>query len=99
MKQKGKLPGLTFSNDFISRDEALHVKFNMLIYSYLRHHLSESVVHELFRQVVEIEHFFIERALPFDLVNMNARLMKQYIQYCADRSYGQITLQSHLECG
>lgn len=79
------LPGLTTSNEGISRDESLHTAFAVWLYNnYIRNRLPEEEVYEMIREAVEIEAEFIEYILPERLLGMNAELMKQYIQYVAD---------------
>jgi ribonucleotide reductase beta subunit family protein with ferritin-like domain len=85
MKKRGLMPGLTFSNELISRDEALHCEFAVLLYSKLVNKVKKSRVHEIIKEAVEIENEFICQALPCRLIGMNSQLMTQYIQYCADR--------------
>jgi ribonucleotide reductase beta subunit family protein with ferritin-like domain len=85
MKKRGLMPGLTFSNELISRDEALHCEFAVLLYSKLNNKVKKSRVHEIIKEAVEIESEFICEALPCRLIGMNSQLMTQYIQYCADR--------------
>jgi ribonucleoside-diphosphate reductase subunit M2 len=85
LKKRGLLPGLTFSNELISRDEALHCEFAVLLYGKLVNKLSQKVFHEIIRDAVAIEIEFICEALPCKLIGMNAELMSQYIQFCADR--------------
>jgi ribonucleotide reductase beta subunit family protein with ferritin-like domain len=85
LKKRGLLPGLTFSNELISRDEALHTEFAVLLYSKLNKKISESKVHEIIKHAVEIETEFICDALPCRLIGMNSQLMTQYIQFVADR--------------
>jgi ribonucleotide reductase beta subunit family protein with ferritin-like domain len=85
MKKRGLMPGLTFSNELISRDEALHCEFAVLLYSKLMNKVKKSRVHEIIKEAVEIESEFICEALPCRLIGMNSQLMTQYIQYCADR--------------
>ena len=85
MKKRGLMPGLTFSNELISRDEALHCEFAVLLYSKLNNKVKKSRVHEIIKESVEIESEFICQALPCRLIGMNSQLMTQYIQYCADR--------------
>lgn len=79
------MPGLTFSNELISRDEGLHCEFACLLYSMLSNKLSEERVHEIILDAVVIEKEFVTDALPVDLIGMNARLMQQYIEFVADR--------------
>ena len=79
------MPGLTFSNELISRDEALHCEFAVLLYSKLLKKMSKSRVHEIIKEAVEIETEFICEALPCRLIGMNSQMMTQYIQFVADR--------------
>jgi ribonucleoside-diphosphate reductase beta chain len=85
LKKRGLMPGLTFSNELISRDEGLHCEFACLLYSMLQGKLSEQEVHEIIGDAVVIEKEFITNALPAALIGMNADLMKQYIEFVADR--------------
>lgn len=79
------MPGLTFSNELISRDEGLHCDFACLLYSMLKFKLQESVVHQIIADAVTAEKEFVCDALPVALIGMNAGLMSQYIEFCADR--------------
>ena len=85
MKKRGLLPGLTFSNELISRDEGLHCEFACLLYSMLSNQLTEDEVHTIISEAVTIEKEFVSEALPVDLIGMNAKLMQQYIEFVADR--------------
>jgi ribonucleotide reductase beta subunit family protein with ferritin-like domain len=85
LKKRGLMPGLTFSNELISRDEALHCEFAILLYSKLVNKLSQEVIHEIIRESVEVETNFICEALPCRLIGMNSELMSQYIKFVADR--------------
>merc|ERR1711937_810667 len=85
LKKRGLMPGLTFSNELISRDEGLHAEFACLLYGMLQHKLPEDVVHEIIRGAVAVEEQFICEALSCDLVGMNSDLMRRYIQFVADR--------------
>lgn len=85
LKKRGLMPGLTFSNELISRDEALHCEFAVLLYSKLLKKIDKSRIHEIIRDAVEIETEFICEALPCKLIGMNSQLMTQYIQFVADR--------------
>lgn len=85
LKKRGLMPGLTFSNELISRDEGLHCEFACLLYSMLEGKLSKERVQEIIIDAVEIEKEFITDALPVKLIGMNAELMKQYIEFVADR--------------
>jgi ribonucleotide reductase beta subunit family protein with ferritin-like domain len=79
------MPGLTFSNELISRDEGLHCDFACLMYSQLRELLDEKIVHRIVREAVDVEKAFVCDALPVSLIGMNAELMREYIEYVADR--------------
>jgi ribonucleoside-diphosphate reductase beta chain len=86
LKKRGLMPGLSFSNELISRDEGLHCDFACLLYTkHLRNKLSESRVKEIITDAVVIEKEFVTDALPVDLIGMNAKLMSQYIEFVADR--------------
>ncbi len=85
MKKRGLMPGLTFSNELISRDEGLHCEFACLLYSMLQNKLSQEEVTAIIGDAVVIEKEFISEALPVKLIGMNADLMKQYIEFVADR--------------
>ena len=85
LKKRGLMPGLTFSNELISRDEGMHCEFACLLYSMLENKLSEEQVHGIIRDAVEIEKEFVTDALPVALIGMNAKLMSQYIEFVADR--------------
>ena len=85
LKKRGLMPGLTFSNELISRDEALHCEFAILLYSKLLKKMDKSRIHELIKEAVEIEIEFICEALPCRLIGMNSEMMTQYIKFVADR--------------
>ncbi|MQM23933.1 hypothetical protein Taro_057003 [Colocasia esculenta] len=85
LKKRALMPGLTFSNELISRDEGLHCDFACLLYSLLRGKLPEERVHSIVADAVEIEREFVCDALPVALVGMNGTLMCQYIEFVADR--------------
>ncbi len=85
LKKRGLMPGLTFSNELISRDEGLHCEFACLLYSMLNEKLSAEAVRGIIADAVEIEKEFITEALPVALIGMNAKLMQQYIEFVADR--------------
>ena len=86
LKKRGLMPGLTFSNELISRDEGLHADFACLLYTkHLKHQLPKEKVQEIISHAVEIEKEFITESLPVNLIGMNAELMKQYIEFVADR--------------
>ena len=92
LKKRGIMPGLTFSNELISRDEALHTEFAVLLFNKLVKKIDEEKVKEIIKNAVEIEMEFICTALPCRLIGMNSILMIQYIQFVADR------LLLQLEC-
>jgi ribonucleoside-diphosphate reductase subunit M2 len=85
LKKRGLMPGLTFSNELISRDEALHCEFAILLYSKLIKKMDKTRIHEIIKEAVEIETEFICEALPCRLIGMNSQMMTQYIQFVADR--------------
>eukprot|EP00416_Gambierdiscus_australes_P015441 CAMPEP_0171070898 /NCGR_PEP_ID=MMETSP0766_2-20121228/10017_1 /TAXON_ID=439317 /ORGANISM="Gambierdiscus australes, Strain CAWD 149" /LENGTH=541 /DNA_ID=CAMNT_0011527419 /DNA_START=42 /DNA_END=1665 /DNA_ORIENTATION=+ len=85
LKKRGLMPGLTFSNELISRDEGLHAEFACLIYGLLQHKLPEDVVHGIVGAAVDVERHFICEALSCDLIGMNSELMTRYIEFVADR--------------
>ena len=85
LKKRGLMPGLTFSNELISRDEALHTEFAILLYSKLQNKLSPEKISNIIMEAVEIEKEFICESLPCNLIGMNQKLMSQYIEFVADR--------------
>lgn len=85
LKKRGLMPGLTFSNELISRDEGLHTDFACLLFSHLNHRPSKQVVQDIITEAVSIEQEFLSDALPVALLGMNAKLMTQYIEFVADR--------------
>lgn len=86
LKKRGLMPGLTASNEFISRDEALHCEFACLLYGYLeKTRLPASIVYEIIVEAVDFEKRFITESLPCRLIGMNAESMSRYIEFCADR--------------
>jgi hypothetical protein len=86
LKKRGLMPGLTFSNELISRDEGLHCDFACLLYvNHLQNKLSEETIREIIVDAVAIEKEFVTDALPVKLIGMNAELMCQYIEFVADR--------------
>lgn len=90
LKKRGLLPGLTFSNELISRDEALHTEFAVLLYDRLGSPLSDDTIHSIVRDAVSIEIEFICDALPCRLIGMNADMMSEYIRFVADRLCTQL---------
>jgi ribonucleotide reductase beta subunit family protein with ferritin-like domain len=85
MKKRSLMPGLTFSNELISRDEGLHTDFACLLYSHIVNKLSDSQIQAIISEAIEIEKEFITEALPCELIGMNSRLMSQYLEFVADR--------------
>lgn len=85
LKKKGLMPGLCFSNVLISRDEGLHCDFACLLYTRLHQKLTYERVTEIIRSAVAIEQDFVNEALQIDLLGMNKILMRQYVEFCADR--------------
>lgn len=85
LKKRSLMPGLTFSNELISRDEGLHTDFGCLVYKHLINKLPEETVHKIINDAVTIEKQFITESLPVELIGMNSKLMTQYIEFVADR--------------
>lgn len=85
LKKRGLMPGLTFSNELISRDEGMHCEFACLLFSHLNNRPSKKIVERIITEAVEIEKVFLTDALPVSLLGMNAKLMCQYIEFVADR--------------
>jgi len=85
LKKRGLMPGLTFSNELISRDEGLHCMFACQLYAKLQRRLPEEDIHRIINEAVQVEKGFICDALPVSLIGMNAPLMGQYIEFVADR--------------
>lgn len=90
LKKRGLMPGLTFSNELISRDEGLHCDFACLLYSMLSQKLTKERIFEIIGNAVEIEKEFVCEALPVDLIGMNSRMMSEYIEFVADRLLVQL---------
>lgn len=97
LKKRGLMPGLSFSNELISRDEGLHQEFAVTLYSHLREKLDPAVVREIVRDAVAIEKEFITEALPCRLIGMDADHMKQYIEFVADRLLQQLGCKPYWE--
>ena len=89
-KQRGIMPGLTLSNEFISRDEGLHTDFACLLYSKIVNRLSKTKVHKLIKEAVRIEKEFITEAIPCSMIGMNSKMMGHYIEFVADRLLVQL---------
>ncbi len=86
LKKRGLMPGLSFSNELISRDEGMHCDFACLLYNnHIEHKLPEQTVVEIIKDAVEIEKEFVSDALPVRLIGMNSDLMCEYIEFVADR--------------
>ena len=85
LKKRGLMPGLTFSNELISRDEGMHTDFACLLFSHLRKRPHPDTVRRIITEAVVIEQEFLTDALPVSLIGMNATLMRQYIEFVADR--------------
>ncbi len=85
LKKRGIMPGLTSSNELISRDEGLHTDFAVLLYSMIKNRLSQEQVFAIVREAVEIESEFIVDSIPCKMIGMNSDLMTQYIKFVADR--------------
>lgn len=90
LKKRGLMPGLTFSNELISRDEGMHCEFACLLYKMLDKKLSKEAATAIITDAVEIEKEFITDALPVNLIGMNAKMMSQYIEFVADRWLGEL---------
>jgi len=93
LKKRGLMSGLSFSNELISRDEGLHCDFACLLYSQLQNKLPESRIIEIITNAVEIEKEFVTDSIPVQLIGMNATLMCQYIEFVADRLFGELGCQ------
>jgi len=89
-KQRGIMPGLTVSNEFISRDEGLHTDFACLLYSKIQNRLSRTKAHKLIKEAVRIEKEFITEAIPCAMIGMNSKMMGHYIEFVADRLLVQL---------
>ena len=81
------MPGLTFSNELISRDEGLHCEFACLLYSYIKNKVPQSIVYEIFQEAVSIEKEFITESIPCAMIGMNSTMMCQYIVSLSQSSY------------
>jgi ribonucleotide reductase beta subunit family protein with ferritin-like domain len=90
LKERGLMPGLCLSNEFISRDEGLHCEFAILLYQYIKNRIPQERVHEIFKEATEIECEFVADSLRVNLIGMNANLMSDYVKYCSDRLLQQL---------
>lgn len=96
LKKRGLMPGLSFSNELISRDEGLHCDFACLLYTdHIKNKVSQEKIYEIILNAVEIEKEFVTDALPVSLIGMNADLMRQYIEFVADRLLQSLGCQKH----
>lgn len=95
LKKRGLMPGLTFSNELISRDEGLHCDFACHLFSMLQSKPSAKTILEIIVDAVECEKEFVTDALPVALIGMNAKLMQQYIEFCADRLLAELGVPKH----
>lgn len=85
LRERGLLPGLSFANELIARDESMHTDFAVLLYSHLNNKLPKERVESMVRQAVDIERRFITESIPCSMIGMNSTLMTQYIEFIADR--------------
>jgi len=85
LKKRGLMPGLTFSNELISRDEGLHCEFACLLYSFIKNKIPQYIIKEIFEEAVNIEKEFITESIPCAMIGMNASMMIKYIEFVADR--------------
>ena len=85
LKKRGLMPGLTFSNELISRDEGMHTDFACLLYKHINNKLTNDRIQSIIDEAVQIETHFVTESLPVELIGMNSGLMNQYIKYIADR--------------
>ena len=90
LKERGLMQGLSFSNELISRDEAMHVEFAVLLYSKIENRLPQTTVHQIVKEAVEVEKVFINDSIPCSMLGMNANLMCLYIEFVADRLLTQL---------
>jgi ribonucleotide reductase beta subunit family protein with ferritin-like domain len=92
LKKRGLMPGLTYSNELISRDEGLHCKFSIMVYKSLTTRLSNQALHSIIDTVVQIELEFVDDALQCPLIGMNARDMKDYVMFVGDYICGMFSV-------
>ena len=88
------MPGLCHSNELISRDEGMHTEFAILMHSYLKNKPSVERIKQIVEEAVTIEKEFITESLPCSLIGMNCELMKQYIEYVADRLLQMLNIEN-----
>lgn len=92
-KKRNKMHGLGFSNELISRDEALHCDFSCLVYNKLEDKISQDLIHEIVWQAVECELDFVEECLKSDLIGINSKMMGDYVRFCADRLLVELNVE------
>lgn len=90
IKKRGLMPGLTFSNELISKDEGMHCEFATALYSMIQNRVDQEIVYQIFTEAVDIEKEFITDSIPCAMIGMNADLMKQYIEFVSDRLLVQL---------
>lgn len=90
IKKRGLMPGLTFSNELISKDEGMHCEHAILLYSKIMNRIDKIAINQIFMEAVEIEKEFITESIPCAMIGMNAELMKQYIEFVSDRLLVQL---------
>ena len=95
LKKRGLMPGLSFSNELISRDEGLHQEFAVTLYSHLREKLDDNTIFQIVMEALEIESEFITEALPCRLIGMDADSMREYIKFVAQRLLTQLGCTQH----
>jgi ribonucleoside-diphosphate reductase subunit M2 len=95
LKKRGLMPGLTFSNELISRDEGLHTDFACMLFSLLENKPGKEVILNIITEAVSIEQEFLTESLPVDLIGMNSKLMKRYIEFVADRLLVALGVEKH----
>lgn len=91
------MPGLTFSNELISRDEGMHCNFACLLFRYVKNKPSEERIKAIIIDAVKIEQEFLTDALPVKLIGINCDLMSQYIEFVADRLLGELGCEKHFK--
>ena len=99
LRKRGLMPGLTFSNELISRDEGMHTDFAVSLYKMLENKLSQNEIYELIIEALQIEKEFILEALPCSLIGMNSELMGQYLEFVADRLIIQLGYEPYWNTG
>jgi ribonucleotide reductase beta subunit family protein with ferritin-like domain len=96
LKKRGLMPGLSFSNELISRDEGLHQEFAVTLYSNLQTKLDDNTIIQIVMEALEIESEFITEALPCRLIGMDADSMREYIKFVAKRLLTQLNCKQHV---